>query len=197
MCIRDRTNIEIEFDEFDLSLDLELSKAEFEAIVASKFEESFQLTHKLIQENNPKFSDIERIILVGGTTYIPYIRQELEKRSQTLVDSSIDPTTAVVLGASFYAGSRPSEYVESEKEVVIEQETLSVELIFEPHSKDKEELIVAILPTNFNGFYRITRSDGGFDTGLLAANKKITEFVPLLEKATNIFSLFLLSLIHI
>lgn len=191
LSLKEKTNIEIEFDELDLSLDLELSKAEFEAIVAPKFEESFQLTHRLIQENNLKFSDIERIILVGGTTYIPYIRQELEKRSQTLVDSSIDPTTAVVLGASFYAGSKPSEYVESEKEVVVEQETLSVELIFEPHSKDKEELIVAILPTNFNGFYRITRSDGGFDTGLLAANKKITEFVPLLEKATNIFSLFL------
>jgi molecular chaperone DnaK len=193
LSLKDKTSIEIEFDDLDISLDLEISASEFEKIVAPKFEESYQLTERLVKENGLKFSDIERIILVGGTTYIPFIRQELQKRSEIIVDSSIDPTTAVVLGASFYAGSKPSELEESEtqNQEISKENDVNVELIFEPHSKDKEELIVAIVPKDFNGFYRITRADGGFDTGVLKVNQKIAEFVPLLEKASNIFSLFL------
>lgn len=193
LSLKDRTNIEIEFDDLDISIDVEISALEFEQIVAPKFEESYQLTERLVKENGLRFSDIERIILVGGTTYIPFIRQELQKRSQIIVDSSIDPTTAVVLGASFYAGSKPSELEEIAEEnlEISKQNEITPELIFEPHSKDKEELIVAVLPPNFDGFYRITRADGGFDTGVLKVNQKIAEFVPLLEKASNVFSLFL------
>lgn len=192
LSLKDKTSIEIEVDDLDISLDIEISKSEFEQIVQPKFEESYQLTEKLIKENGLHFSDIERIILVGGTTYIPFIRQELQVRSKIIVDTTIDPTTAVVLGASFYAGSKPSELVETEttEETISQIESLNVELIYEPSSKDKEELIVGILPPNFDGFYRITRGDGGFDTGILKVNQKIAEFVPLLEKATNIFSLF-------
>jgi molecular chaperone DnaK len=193
LSLKDNTTIEIDFEDLDIALDLDISKSEFEQILQPKFEESFQLTQKLLAENSLRFSEIERIILVGGTTYIPYIRQELHTRSQILVDSTIDPTTAVVLGATFYAGSKASDLDEIvvKNESVSEQNNINVELIFEPHSKDAEELIVALFKDPFDGYYRITRGDGGFDTGNLKINQKITEFVPLLEKATNVFSLFL------
>ena len=193
LSLKEFTSIEIESDELDFSIDLEVSKLEFEQIVKPKFEESFQLTEKLIAENGLLFSDIDRIILVGGTTYIPFIRKELLNKTQITIDSSIDPTTAVVLGASFYAGSKPTELIEEElkNEVLQIKDKVEVELIFETNSKDSEELIVAVLNSQFEGFYRITRADGGFDTGVLKINKKIAEFVPLLEKATNVFSLFL------
>lgn len=192
LSLKDKTNIELDFDDLDISLDIEITKAEFEQIVQPKFEESYQLTEKLIKENSLKFSEIERIILVGGTTYIPFIRQELQNKSQIIVDSSIDPTTAVVIGATYYAGSKPSELEETIEEIqTTTTNSVAIELIYEPHSKDSEELIVGLFPSPFEGYYRITRGDGGFDTGILKINTKITEFVPLLEKATNIFSLFL------
>ena len=193
LSLKDKISIELDFDELDLSLDIEISKPEFEQIVQPKFEESFQLTQKLIQENGLRFTDIERIILVGGTTYIPYIRQQLQSRSDITVDATIDPTTAVVLGATYYAGSKSSELKETEDEPqsVLENKAVDLELIYEPHSKDAEELIVALFKSSFDGFYRITRGDGGFDTGVLKVNQKITEFVPMLEKATNVFTLFL------
>ena len=192
LSLKDRTNIEIDFDDLDISMDIDISKSEFETIVKPKFEESFQLTSKLIAENGLHFSDIERIILVGGTTYIPYIRQELFNKTSVLVDTTIDPTTAVVLGATYYAGSKPSEIEEKEVQIIDSKEVnIDIDVIFEPHSKDTEELIAGIFKTPFDGFYRITRSDGGFDTGLIRVNQKIAEFVPLLEKATNVFSLFL------
>jgi len=191
LSLKNNTTIEIDFDELDIVLDLEITKEEFEQIVQPKFDESYQLTQKLIAENGLQFSDIERIILVGGTTYIPYIRQELQHKSQIIVDSSIDPTTAVVLGATYYAGSKPSELIETETTTVLQNNNVAVELIFEPHSKDNEELLVGIFTTPFDGYYRITRADGGFDSGILKIQNKISEFVPLLEKATNAFSLFI------
>jgi molecular chaperone DnaK len=193
LSLKDKVSIELDFEELDLSLDIEIAKEEFEEIVQPKFEESYQLTQKLIQENGLRFSDIERIILVGGTTYIPYIRQQLQTRSAIIVDSTIDPTTAVVLGATYYAGSKPSELKEIDKEEqsVLQNNEIAVELIYEPHSKDAEELIVALFKSPFEGYYRITRGDGGFDTGVLKINQKIAEFVPMLEKATNFFTLFL------
>ena len=193
LSLKPTTNIEIDFDELDIFLDIDISKEEFEAILKAKFDESFQLTEKLITENRLQFSDIERIILVGGTTYIPYIREELQKRTEIIIDSSIDPTTAVILGATFYAGSKPSELIEKEEENIASEKVSEVklELIFEPHSKDSEELIVAIVDNSISHYYRIIRADGGFDTGILKINQKISEFVPLLEKATNGFTISL------
>ena len=193
LSLKENTSLEIDTDDLDLVLDLEISRAELESIIQPKFEESYQLMQKLLNDNNLNFNDIERIILVGGTTYIPYIRRELNSRTNILVDTNLDPTTAVVIGAAYYAGSKPSEIVENIQEnVTLEKvSVLDVELIFEPHSKDAEELIVVIIKQDFNGYYRMTRADGGFDTGILKCSQKISEFVPLLPKATNSFSLFL------
>jgi len=193
LSIKETSSIEIDFDELSISLDIDISRKEFESIVKPKFEESFHLVEKLISENHLKFSDIERIILVGGTTYIPYIRQQLQERTQIHIETNLDPTTAVMIGAAYYAGSKPSELIEEEiaQQPIALENNIEVEIIYEPHSKDSEELIVALLGESFEGYYRITRADGGFDTGLLKANKKIAEFVPLLEKTTNQFTLFL------
>jgi molecular chaperone DnaK len=193
LSLKDSVNIEIDSDALDIVADIDISRTEFESAIAAKFEESYQLTEKLLTENNLSFKDIERIILVGGTTYIPYIRQQLSERSGIAVDTSVDPTTAVIMGAAFYAGSKPSEL--AEEIAVTEQKTtqqdLGVQLIFEPNSKDPEALIAIIIEAPFSGYYRITREDGGFDTGLIRGTQKITEFVPLLTKVTNRFTVFL------
>lgn len=193
LSIKETSSIEVDFDELSISLDLDITRKEFEAIIKTKFEESFHLVEKLIKDNLLTFSDIERIILVGGTTYIPYIRQQLQERTQIQVETSLDPTTAVIIGAAYYAGSKPSELIEEEivKTPQAEQNSIHAETIYEPHSKDSEELIVVLLTESFDGYYRIIRADGGFDTGLLKASKKIAEFVPLLEKTSNQFTLFL------
>ncbi|MFM2229832.1 MAG: hypothetical protein RL607_1090 [Bacteroidota bacterium] len=192
LSIKTTAQFELDFEPWDVFTDIEVSRVEFESILYAKFDESYHLTERLLVENGLKFSHIDRIILVGGTTYIPYIREQLAQRSGSKVDTGIDPTTAVVVGAAYYAGSKPSERVEEITEVNTPTESVSVEVVFEPNSKDAEELIAVVFKTPFQGFYRITRSDGGFDTGVLKINQKITEFVPLLEKATNAFTLVIM-----
>jgi molecular chaperone DnaK len=70
---------------------------------------SSDLIDELLQENQLHYADFERIILVGGTTYIPFIREKLKEDTEIKVDNSIDPTTAVVRGAAFYAGNKQSQ----------------------------------------------------------------------------------------
>ncbi len=186
------TNIEIDNEELDMFFDLDISKEEFESILEPKFNESFHLLEKLLNANSINFQEIERIILVGGTTYIPYIREELHRRTGLIIDNSIDPTTAVISGAAFYAGNKQSELREDE---VIDNtsdasnSTIDVQIIYENSSKDQEELIIISAPQLSNGFYRITRQDGGFDTGMNAFNEKVNEFLSLLPKSTNNFKI--------
>lgn len=192
LSIKQNASFEIDFEPWDLFTDIDVSRVEFESILHTKFDESYHLTERLLTDNGLRFDAIDRIILVGGTTYIPYIREQLALRSGIKVDTGIDPTTAVVVGAAYYAGSKASERKTETGETAIQNtQGPEVEVIFEPNSKDTEELIAAVFKTPFQGYYRITRSDGGFDTGVLQINQKITEFVPLLEKTTNVFTLFL------
>lgn len=193
LSLKPSTIIEIDSDEPEIMIDIEISQQEFEAVIQPKFDESYSLVEKLVQSNGLRFSDIERIILVGGTTYIPYVRRELHERSGVIVDSGIDPTTAVVIGAAYYAGSKPSSVkAENEPETnATASQTISAEFVFEPNSQDNEELLACLAPANFQGYYRITRADGGYDSGMQPMTGKFSVFVPLLQKATNVFSVSL------
>ena len=51
-----------------------------------------------------KSSDIDEILLVGGSTRIPAIRDLLEKKFPTKIRSNINPDEAVALGAAISGG---------------------------------------------------------------------------------------------
>lgn len=192
LSLKDSVTIEIDTESPEISVEIDITKKEFEQVLAPKFEETYSLMEKLLRENNMRFQDIERIILVGGTTYIPYVREELQRRSGVTVDSSIDPTTAVLVGAAYYAGAKPSAIEpETTEDLPSVNTEINLNLIYEPHSKDNEELVAGIVEGAFSGYYRIMRGDGGFDTGVLKMAQRFSEFLPLLPKTTNLFTLYL------
>ncbi|MGV7108047.1 Hsp70 family protein [Flavobacterium sp. U410] len=191
LSVKEESQVEIELDNIDDYIDITIERAAFEEIIKKDFDTSFQLLESLLTKNSTSFSEIERIILVGGTTFIPFIREELHKRTNIIVDHSIDPTTAVTVGAAYYAGSKPSALEETAKEeaqTVEIQKQYNIKSIFEPNSNDNEELIVILAPEVKNGRYRIVRRDGAFDTGRIPFSEKANEFVPLLKKVSNSFT---------
>lgn len=179
----------VEFEVFDEYLEILVKRTDFEAILLKDFNTSFTLLENIISQNNIQFSDIERIILVGGTTFIPFIREELHRRTQILVDYSIDPTTAITVGAAFYAGTKPSLIEEVTAQHI--DTKINAEVVYQPSTNDDEELIAIIAPNLKSGFYRIMRNDGAFDTGKIPFSEKCNEFVPLLKKTNNQFTVFL------
>lgn len=180
--------MEIEFPELKISCEIEINQREFEEVVKPKYLETEAFIKELLQDNNLTFSDIARIILVGGTTYIPFIKEQLRLVSGIEIDDSIDPTTAVIVGAAYYAGSQPRSLTnEPEYEDTISK--LDVKLSFEAYSNDDEELIAFKSMIPFNGIYRILRGDGGYDSGMVPFKDTASEFVSLLPKMKNNFFL--------
>lgn len=188
LSVKNTTVLEIENEDLDLFLDIEITVEEFNTIITSKFDKTYSLLEELMQDNEINFDEISRIILVGGTTYIPYIRKQLHERTNVRIDTAIDPTTAVVAGAAYYAGSKESEHNSISAETKkIPVTNYNPTWVFEAQTNDDEELIVGDFSKKINGFYRITRSDGGFDTGMTSFENRIAEFVPIVKKSTNIF----------
>ncbi|AYL97946.1 Hsp70 family protein [Mucilaginibacter celer] len=188
LSVSQTTWMEIDFPELEILTDIELSRDAINSAVKPKYKESEKFVIELLAENNLTFKDIERVILVGGTTYIPFIKDALRGLG-VKVDDSIDPTTAVITGAAYFAGAhQQSEGVDDNPAAHVVNK-IDVKLSYETYSNDLEELIAFKATDGFAGHYRITRADGGFDTGLLQFNQTANEFVTLLPKAKNNFKL--------
>lgn len=191
---RNETDIELSFD-FDGNGDekdyfISISKAEFNECIKERIQSTIDMISKVVSRNSLSFSDLQQIIMIGGSTYIPYVRESIAARTGLIINSSADPTTAVAIGAAFYAGNKPSSTINLKKEdTAAAPADIDIQMSYNKTTKDTEEYITARV-TNCpeNCFYRITRNDGGFDTGLKPLKANFGEFVTLRKNTINDFS---------
>ncbi|WBU88306.1 Hsp70 family protein [Cellulophaga omnivescoria] len=190
------TEIDIDYPEKDIYTSIEVTRDGFNNLLAPLVEHTINFCKKILNNNNLISTDIEKIIMVGGSTLIPYVREQVEKNLNIIIDTSVDPTAAVGIGAAYYAGSKISALkpedikppTTNQTEVSTSTQPL-VNLIFEKNTKDTEELLAFKLNSSLQGFYRVIRKDGGFDTGLVTLQDNVNVFVDLLEGQVNSFSL--------
>lgn len=172
---------------------LAISRDQFNASIRAKVEYSISLVRELLESNQLSPADIKQVVLVGGSTYIPFVRESIERLLGISVNTTVDPTTAVVVGAGYYAGTKrtmlTAPSTSSKPEITLSPLLPAVSLSYLKTSTEEEELIMASLDRPFDGFYRITREDGGFDTGFLPATQKLRQYVPLLSGRLNRFTL--------
>jgi molecular chaperone DnaK len=179
--------LEVNFAALSIETDIVISREEFNNAVMPFFNESVQLLKELMNTNNISFHEISRVVLVGGTTYIPLIREGLKQLTGAAVDSSIDPTTAIVKGAAYFAGTRQKAVQAPAAADTSKDKQLDISLFFENTSNDAEELISLKSENSLKAFMRIQRADGGHDSGLKEFKDEASEFVPLLPKQVNHF----------
>lgn len=165
-----------------------IKRSEFEAIIDAQIDYTLHLLTKIIEKNELQPSDIEEVILIGGSTYIPLVRNKIEETLGIKVNTSTDPTTAVAMGAAYYAGSKTIQVAAKSKEETSVKNQIEVKAAFQKQTQDSEEYFVANVTGNFdNAFYRITRLDGGFDTGIKVLTERISEVLHLLPHTNNHF----------
>lgn len=75
----------------------------FEQITADLLERTAHTTRQLLSAAGRTWTDINRIILVGGSTRMPMVSQMLEKLSGIAPDRTVHPDEAVARGAAIYA----------------------------------------------------------------------------------------------
>ncbi|MEO5943462.1 MAG: Hsp70 family protein [Ferruginibacter sp.] len=196
---------EIEFsavlDDKEYDFYIPISKEMIEEIFAPIINETIFLLKKILENNRLTGADINEIILVGGTTFLPQVREQLAAQTGISINHSIDPTTSIAVGAAYYAGNKyfePTPQKAIEKDIAEEliasidfdPVNLDIALSYSRSSRDKEEVLLIICTGDHeNKYYRINRNDGGFDTGLIYLKAKKTEFLPLIPEQTNFFTL--------
>lgn len=86
-------------------LEMELSRAKFEELTSHLIEATIEPMIQALKDADLKAQDIERIILVGGSTRIPAVQNALIKFFHGKApDRSVNPDEAVALGAAIQAG---------------------------------------------------------------------------------------------
>lgn len=86
-------------------LEIELSRATFDELTRSLVEATLQPVKQALQDCELSPMDIDRVILVGGSTRIPAVQKMIkEVFSSSQLDRSINPDEAVALGVAVQGG---------------------------------------------------------------------------------------------
>lgn len=80
-----------------------LSRADFEARTGDLVDRTIMTIRKLLREAKLAYADLTRLLVVGGSSRMPMIREALEKETGFAVDAPLPVDEAVAHGASVYA----------------------------------------------------------------------------------------------
>jgi molecular chaperone DnaK len=83
---------------------LRLTRAEFESLTGDLVERTRLTCRSVLREAGAAWSDVTRLLLVGGATRMPMIQRMLAEESGLSPDRSLSPDEAVAHGAAIYAG---------------------------------------------------------------------------------------------
>jgi len=110
---RKSTKINIPFiyqeDGETYNLDLELTRSKFEELVEDLIQRTTKPTETAINDAGVDKSDIDEILLVGGTTRVPAVREHVQAITGQEPNKEVSPDEAVAMGASIQAGSISGE----------------------------------------------------------------------------------------
>lgn len=103
-----QTNINLPFITADASgpkhLDLSLSRQKFEELTEDLVENTMGPTRQAIKDSGLSSAQIDKVILVGGSTRIPAVQNEIKKILGKDPDRSVNPDEAVAVGAAIQGG---------------------------------------------------------------------------------------------
>ena len=85
-------------------LETEVTRTEFEEATADLLERTAYTTQELLNTAGLQWSEVDRILLVGGATRMPMVARMLRDLSGQAPQSTVSPDEAVARGAAVYAG---------------------------------------------------------------------------------------------
>ena len=85
-------------------LDITLSRAKFNELTASLVERTIIPTKKALADAGLSANEIDKVLMVGGSSRIPAVNEAVEKLIGKAPDKGINPDECVALGAAIQAG---------------------------------------------------------------------------------------------
>ena len=87
-----------------LHLDCDLSRAKFETLISDLVAQTVELTRRAMSDAGLKANDIDKVILVGGSTRVPCVVDAVSKVAGKEPFKGINPDECVAIGAAIQGG---------------------------------------------------------------------------------------------
>jgi len=101
LSVRERTRINCVAD--NQSHQTEIQRSQFEELTRDLLESTRLTTEIALEETGLGWSQIDRVLLIGGSTLMPAVHTMLERASGKKPEYGVNPVIAVALGAAVYA----------------------------------------------------------------------------------------------
>lgn len=139
----------------------ELTRERFQNLIKEDIETTCKKIVDIVKNAGLEMKDIDKVLLVGGSSRIPYVEEAIKTITGKPVSKDADTELIVALGAAIYAGTDKSsddkkEKVSKKSEVKVEKINSSVEENY-PNEKELKEDIYEnpiALPEKYKYFFK-------------------------------------------
>ena len=125
----------------DIDLEISITKDQLIDAIGEQYQKAVNICKNLLERNGLTGKDLSSLILVGGPTYSPIIRDMLKKEVTQNVDTSINPMTAVARGAALYASTIDANINEAEIKKEAKAEIVFLQVGYESTSVESSEWV--------------------------------------------------------
>ena len=125
-----------------MNLNFDISRDEFESMIRKYVDYSIAVVDEALSRARKTANDISRVILVGGSTLVPLVRQKIAEKFDGVYHSS-SPAKSVAMGAAIYGYLRhlPTASVKVKQ---ITRQIFGTEAIID--SSTREKVLIPIIP---------------------------------------------------
>ena len=111
--LSDNASVAVQIDLEDLQFEGELSKNEFNQLIAPLVDKSIKACRRAVRDAGVDVGDVNNVVLVGGSTRVPAVVDAVAEYFDSRPLDSIDPDRVVAVGAAIQAnvlvGNKPDE----------------------------------------------------------------------------------------
>ena len=177
------------FEEIDTVV--ELTRADLQRATEDLTARCVSISKRLLKESGVSSESLANVLVVGGQTQTPYIREVILSEFGK-AECRLDPLTVVAAGAALYASTQrmPS----SSTRAAVRGSSVSLNIAYQPVSSDLDaDVGIAIEPVPSGATVTVLRVDGGWSSGAIPvpASGKLLTAIVLRPKQVNSFEIHL------
>lgn len=176
-----------------IELEFELERAEMNQLVEPFIAKTIELCKEALAGARLSNKEVAAVMLVGGPTHMPIVREMITNELGVKLDYSIDPMTVVARGAAIYASTLPHK---QESTITTKPGSISINLAHEAVWAETTCLVagsIETLPPSVRSLQILIEAEAGhWNSGWLSLKNGYFETnVHLLEGKTTRFWIYL------
>lgn len=177
----------------DIYLSIDITRKELDSLIAERLDASIALCRKVLKDNGYSPEDIDRVVLIGGPSKMPWIRTRVPQELGIPADLQTDPMTAVAIGAAIFAESREWSKGATKRKASRASATVRgpIELRYEYPARTAEDRAkIRVKPSpeaDVSGYRLQIDTLEGWTSGIVDIRSDLSIEVPVAKRGDNSF----------